>query len=146
MPGIKVDSYANGRRSTWRWRQLLRLLPIVLAAGLPAAQAGGGEEPTIRRITPTEADSDCIGDPRTPLCAVETRMACFIRKDVSLCRQVGDHESVYGDDTHYACFDVESRYCEYTIDSAFYVVYEVFELNGIDLEASVRTIDWRRCC
>ena len=71
-------------------------------------------------------------------------MACFIRKDVSLCRQVGDHESVYGDDSHYARFDVESRYCEYTIDSAFYVVYEVFELNGIDLKASVGTIDWRR--
>ena len=29
--------------------------------------------------------SRCIGDPRTPLCAVETLMACFIRRQVRLC-------------------------------------------------------------
>ena len=29
--------------------------------------------------------SRCIGDPRTPLCAVETLMACFIRRQGQLC-------------------------------------------------------------
>ena len=29
--------------------------------------------------------SRCIGEPRTPLCAVETLMACFIRRQVRLC-------------------------------------------------------------
>ena len=29
--------------------------------------------------------SRCIGDPRTPLCAIETHMACFLRGFVKLC-------------------------------------------------------------
>ena len=53
----------------------------------------GGQEGQIRRITPTTADSACIGDPITPLCAVETWVACFTRADLSLCRAVGqDYE------------------------------------------------------
>ncbi len=48
-----------------------------------------GQEGQIRRITPTTADSACIGDPITPLCAVETWLACKARDDLSLCRAVG---------------------------------------------------------
>ena len=44
---------------------------------------------TFERVTPDGATSGCIGDPRTPLCAVETFLACTIRRDLELCRSVG---------------------------------------------------------
>ncbi len=43
----------------------------------------------VRIITPTEATSTCIGDPRTPICAIETLLACVARRNVDLCRRVG---------------------------------------------------------
>lgn len=62
---------------------------LTLAAACAATDAPDpGRFPEIRRITQTEATSGCIGDPRTPLCAVETFLACFERKDRSLCRAV----------------------------------------------------------
>ena len=41
----------------------------------------------IRRVTQTTATSDCIGDPRTPLCALDTLVACTARRDHSLCNR-----------------------------------------------------------
>ncbi|MEK9970533.1 MAG: hypothetical protein VW600_15435 [Ferrovibrio sp.] len=38
--------------------------------------------------TPERSDSRCIGNPQTPLCAVETLLACFARRDPALCRAV----------------------------------------------------------
>jgi len=44
-----------------------------------------------------EDTSRCIGDPRTPLCAIETFAACIYRGDESLCDRVGyDYRAVYG--------------------------------------------------
>lgn len=43
----------------------------------------------LRFITADNATSQCIGDPKTPLCAVETFKACFARNDMKLCRKVG---------------------------------------------------------
>ena len=43
-------------------------------------------------ISKSEATSDCIGNPRTPACAVETFKACGIRAKPELCRTVGVHE------------------------------------------------------
>lgn len=44
-----------------------------------------------------EDTSRCIGDPRTPLCAIETFAACIYRGDESLCDKVGyDYRAVYG--------------------------------------------------
>lgn len=37
---------------------------------------------------PERSDSRCIGRPDTPLCAVETLLACFARKEEQLCWQV----------------------------------------------------------
>lgn len=34
------------------------------------------------------SDSRCIGRPESPLCAVETLLACFARRDEALCRKV----------------------------------------------------------
>jgi hypothetical protein len=42
-----------------------------------------------RLIGPADrSDSRCIGRPDTPLCAVETLLACFARRDADLCRAV----------------------------------------------------------
>lgn len=63
-----------------------------LAAWAPPpgiALAGEAMEGEIRVITPTEATSDCIGDPRTPLCAVETVIACDHDIRYEGCKEVG---------------------------------------------------------
>lgn len=41
------------------------------------------------------SSSHCIGDPRTPLCAVETLLACFQRGRAELCRMVDDGAEQY---------------------------------------------------
>ncbi|MFA6020956.1 MAG: hypothetical protein WC722_11900 [Rhodospirillales bacterium] len=38
--------------------------------------------------------SQCIGDPKTPLCAIETVLACFLRAKVEFCR-VGSGDPKY---------------------------------------------------
>ncbi|MBF0325053.1 MAG: hypothetical protein HQL42_08260 [Alphaproteobacteria bacterium] len=50
----------------------------------------------VRSITRTHSDSRCIGDPRTPLCAVETFMACWARQAPDLCKMVWDFSDVSG--------------------------------------------------
>ena len=45
--------------------------------------------PRIMTMMDATSTSDCIGRPVTPLCAVETEMACFLRNDDSLCEVVG---------------------------------------------------------
>ena len=37
---------------------------------------------------PATTDSQCIGDPRSPECAVDTAEACFTRRDNALCDKV----------------------------------------------------------
>ena len=46
----------------------------------------------LRFISPNAATSTCIGDPKTPLCAVETVIACFARQKSDLCTQVAEGE------------------------------------------------------
>lgn len=65
-------------------------LTSCLLASVTAAQEIDSNE--VRVITPTKATSTCIGDPKTPVCAVETMMACVYRLDMDLCRRVGIHE------------------------------------------------------
>jgi len=40
---------------------------------------------TWRTVTQTSATSDCIGNPRTPACALDTLAACIARRDAVLC-------------------------------------------------------------
>lgn len=66
------------------------LLPGLLFSGpgmaqLPSADPAG----QYRLIGRADgSDSRCIGRPESPLCAVETLLACFARRDEALCRQV----------------------------------------------------------
>ncbi|WP_341704588.1 hypothetical protein [Ferrovibrio sp.] len=61
---------------------LCLLFALPAAAQLPAVDPGG----QYRLIGPADrSDSACIGSPSTPLCAVETLLACFANRDESLC-------------------------------------------------------------
>ncbi len=72
---------------------LIAVALLVLSLGILGPIRG--QEGQIRRITPTEADSACIGNPITPLCAVETWIACITREDLSLCRAVGQNYAFF---------------------------------------------------
>ncbi|MBF0167705.1 MAG: hypothetical protein HQL45_08735 [Alphaproteobacteria bacterium] len=43
----------------------------------------------VRLITSTAGTSTCIGNPVSPVCAVETFLACIARNDRELCNRVG---------------------------------------------------------
>jgi hypothetical protein len=43
----------------------------------------------------TSTTSQCIGRPDTPLCAVETLLACFQRSAANLCQDVDDNADQY---------------------------------------------------
>ncbi len=48
-----------------------------------------------RAITKTDGAGGCIGDPVAPLCAIDTRLACFVRRDEELCK-IAEGEFWYG--------------------------------------------------
>lgn len=48
------------------------------------------EGPSSRTIYKQGATSECIGRPDTPLCAVETLLACRVRREEALCELVDD--------------------------------------------------------
>jgi hypothetical protein len=43
----------------------------------------------ILRFRPQWTSSDCIGDPKTPLCAAETLLACYLRENAEMCHMIG---------------------------------------------------------
>ena len=45
-----------------------------------------------RWMSQRESSSNCIGDTSDPICSVETLIACWLRRDGALCRQVIDCE------------------------------------------------------
>lgn len=64
---------------------------LMLAAAWPALADEKFDPKEIRVITPTTATSKCIGDPKTPICAVETLLACRGLNKKELCDLVGVH-------------------------------------------------------
>ena len=87
-----------------------------------------GQEGQIRRITPTEADSACIGNPITPLCAVETWIACITREDLSLCRAVGQ--------------DYEFFKPTGGLWAAEYVIERMHKIRPEDVTEELKDTDW----
>jgi hypothetical protein len=78
-----------------KMRKLAWLLAAFVTLGFPAyAEDAPPELPPIdgpdqwHVLTHDDATSTskCIGDPKTPLCAVETVLACFLRHKDELCR------------------------------------------------------------
>lgn len=64
---------------------LVALWPSSAPAG--AVPLGDGDSSPVRIIAPDSATSDCIGDISTPVCAVETLIACEARIQRELCRK-----------------------------------------------------------
>jgi hypothetical protein len=64
---------------------------IFFAASVAHAIESRPEEARLRTMTidPPTATSPCIGNPVTPLCAVETFVACYFWDDMRLCRAIG---------------------------------------------------------
>jgi hypothetical protein len=73
------------------------IFAVLLAAALPAL----ADDVPLPELTPkgqylvmteddTTSTSKCIGDPKTPLCAVETLLACYQRNEPDLCEIATD--------------------------------------------------------
>lgn len=58
----------------WTLIQGIILAVYMLLSG--SLLAGEVPEGKVRIITPNKATSDCIGDPKTPLCSIETVIGC----------------------------------------------------------------------
>jgi len=71
-------------------RYCTAILLLLVSAGTAFAQLPVADQAGRYRLIgpPERSDSDCIGHPDTPLCAVETLLACFARRDEALCWRV----------------------------------------------------------
>jgi hypothetical protein len=94
---------------------LTALLAVV--AGNVSAQL-----PEIRSIFQTSATSRCIGKPKTPLCAVETFIASWVRRDRPLCEMVGKPDLSFGDAAN-------------AVSGAEYFVRKTFTIRAEDIPA-----------
>jgi hypothetical protein len=77
----------------------LPVLPLILLT-LGSAAIAEDDRPEPWRLIgqdPTATTSECIGRPETPLCAVETLLACFQRANQTLCRMVDDGADQYAE-------------------------------------------------
>ena len=68
--------------------RLVAVLAAVTLAALPQTVAGRTEA-DIRWVDRTGASSDCIGAASSAVCAVETALACRVRRDAALCKAAG---------------------------------------------------------
>lgn len=69
-------------------RYVVLAFSISCLAAIPA-MAEESDPSAIRTITATDATSTCIGVPKTPVCATETALACYIRGNPDLCKTIG---------------------------------------------------------
>lgn len=68
--------------------RIFAVLAAAMLAAWPHAAAGQLEE-DIRWVDLQGSSSDCIGAPDSAVCAVETALACRVRRDAALCGAVG---------------------------------------------------------
>lgn len=95
-------------------RPILLALPAALALAACATPTPEGME-SWHRLTQQDRDttSQCIGRPASPLCAVETLLACFQRGRIELCREVDDGADLYGQ--VFASPPARDRYLAYRV-------------------------------
>ena len=73
-----------------RVRKICMALVMASVMGSTAfAQTASNPELRLLEFTNEESTSTCIGNPVTPLCAVETFAACRLRAEWALCTEVG---------------------------------------------------------
>jgi len=76
--------------------RMLAVAVAMISFVLPAP--AGAQEFRVFDPMGKQDTSRCIGDPRTPLCALDTFYACLFRGDIGRCDKVGyDYKAVYGD-------------------------------------------------
>lgn len=97
---------------------------------------GSGRTIPFREITEQSDFSPCIGDPRTPLCAVETYVACRVRNDAALCEVADEtypdgYEAWDGPET----FQVESMLWESDHSSDGHPSTITIQLRGLPFQA-----------
>ena len=107
---------------------LIAVALLILSVSVPGPVRG--QEGQIRRITPSTADSACIGNPVTPLCAVETWFACHIRDDLSFCRVVGQEPDWMKPGPPMSAWE--------------YVVERIHQIRPEDVTEELRNMDWFR--
>ena len=83
-----------------------------------------------RWMSQREASSDCIGDSRDAVCAAETLVACWLRRDGNLCRKIVDcQEDRYAaalcglPDNRMSRIDATLRWPQYSLE--YYVIKAV---------------------
>ena len=102
------------------------LLTAAVATG--AVPAAADERLAIRHMGETTATSTCIGNPVTPMCAIDTVLACNVRKQLNLCEAVG-----------LGMLRPPDR--KYTVD---YYVVRVHVLRPEDIKEEFRGYEWHR--
>jgi hypothetical protein len=102
MQLMSIRNIAPNRRICYRHRMsrialaVFMLLSALIAPAMAQTPADGPDLPRHdppgmwHRVTPSDdtTDSKCIGNPVTPICAIETYFACFVRLQPELCRLV----------------------------------------------------------
>lgn len=68
-----------------------------IATTIPPQPTEAFDPKEIRIISAQEITSTCIGDPKTPICATETLLACWSLKKIELCDMVGEHGTSLND-------------------------------------------------
>jgi hypothetical protein len=140
-------------------------MALVLASQTVPATAGGGPpelvdsrlltgvfapdpEGTWRRIDETDSTSTCIGDPVTPLCAIETLHACLTRANDDLCQIAAAH--YLGGPYQYRTPGAMNHYRLYRVTSVRRATIEDVRTGGTGINARrvgdilVET-EWRPC-
>ena len=118
---------------------------LLLGLAMPAFGCAGGERPAVgqvRRVTPTATDSECVGDPKTPLCALDTFQACLVRYDNGLCFEIGLHPDTADEDLIFG-FSGESEF-PYPFDRQA-IEYRVVQIDEIQPDLSVIYATTREC-
>jgi hypothetical protein len=72
-------------RFTRSW-PLAALALASAVAPLDGKSASAAADAAWRQVSQDSATSRCIGDPKTAVCAVETVIACVVRREAQLCR------------------------------------------------------------
>jgi len=112
------------------------VLALLLALPTPVLANGGKprpEPPGIMRLMTFDdatSPSQCIGNPVTPLCAVETREACFLRHDPSPYAVIGE------DAAYLAGKPLEQRRDAYT----HYKIIDIEKLTEANIPAATRRL------
>ena len=109
-----------------------------VAATVFSNPADAGTKPVLT-VGPGVADSGCVGDMTTPVCTVETWLACFARHDAELCALAAPHVNIQFDP------EVKPHLIEYQISAVLTLTHEritkslaAFRMGPGDVEIRLR--------